>query len=190
MVADEIPEPEALALLALMLFHDARRTARTAPDGSLVLLDDQDRSLWNRDAIDEGRELLEWAASQSRPGPYQLQAAIAFLHASAATPAATEWPQIAALYDRLLALSHTPVLALNRAVAHGMAHGPEVGLALADAIKGLDRYYLFHATRADMLRRLDRRAEAADAYREALAHVTNESERSYLERRLAQCGVA
>lgn len=190
LVADKIPDPEALALAALMLFHDARRAARTTADGSLVLLDDQDRSLWDRDAIDEGRALLESAASQSRPGPYQLQAAIAFLHARAATPADTEWLQIAALYDRLLVLSPTPVLALNRAVAHGMAHGPDVGLALADEIEGLDRYYLFHATRADMLRRLDRRVEAADAYRTALAHVTNESERRYLERRLAQCGVA
>lgn len=190
LIAEKIPHPEALGLVALMLFHDARRAARTRPDGSLVLLEDQDRSLWNHDAIDEGRALLESAASQSRPGPYQLQAAIAFLHASAATPASTEWPQIAALYDRLLALTDTPVLALNRAVAHGMAHGPGVGLALADAIEGLDRYSLFHATRADMLRRMNRLVEAAEAYDTALVYVTNESERSFLEQRRAQCSAA
>ncbi len=187
LVAAQLPDPEALALLAVMLFHNARRTARTAADGSLVLLDDQDRSLWDRDAIAEGNDLLESAASQSRPGRYQLQAAIASLHVNAPTAAETEWTQIATLYDRLLELTPTPVLALNRAVAHGMADGPEVGLALTDGIDGLDRYHLFHATRADMLRRLERHSEACAAYETALVHVTNESERTFLERRLEEC---
>jgi RNA polymerase sigma-70 factor (ECF subfamily) len=187
LVAAQLPDPEAQALLAVMLFHNARRSARTAADGSLVLLDDQDRRLWDREAIAEGNDLLASAASWSRPGPYQLQAAIAYLHVNAPTAAETEWTQIATLYDRLLELTPTPVLALNRAVAHGMAAGPEVGLSLTDAISGLDRYHLFHATRADMLRRLGRHAEALDAYQTALVHVTNAGERAFLEHRLAQC---
>ena len=187
LVAAQLPDPEALALLAIMLFHNARRTARTSADGLLVLLDDQDRGLWDRDAIAEGNDLLESAAAQARPGPYQLQAAIAYLHVNAPNAAATEWDQIATLYDRLLELTPTPVLALNRAVAHGMADGPEAGLALADGIEGLERYHLFHATRADMLRRLTRHAEACAAYETALAYVTNQSERVFLERRLEEC---
>ena len=138
-------------------------------------------------AIAEGNSLLEFAATKSRRGPYQLQAAIAYLHVNAATADETEWSQIAKLYDHLQNLTPSPVLALNRAVAHGKAFGPEVGLALTDEIEGLDRYHLFHATRADMLRRLKRHTQAAGAYRIAIGHVKNQRERSFLEERLEPC---
>jgi RNA polymerase sigma-70 factor (ECF subfamily) len=179
-------EPEALGLLALMLFHDSRRDARTAPDGRLVLLEDQDRSRWSVERIDEGRRVLERAASLGRPGPYQLQAAIAAEHAAAAAPEQTDWERIAMLYGALAMLTPSPVVELNRAVAVAMADGPERGLELVDRVRGLDGYHLLHAARADLLRRLDRQGEAEAAYRRALELVTNEAERAFLERRLGE----
>jgi RNA polymerase sigma-70 factor (ECF subfamily) len=172
-------EPEALGLLALMLLHDARREARTAPDGSLVLLADQDRSRWNRHRIAEGTRVLERAISYRRPGSYQLQAAIAALHLEAET----DWRQIAALYDELARLEPTPIVELNRAVAIAMAHGPEFGLELLERVD-LPDYHLLHAARGDFLRRLDRNEEAADAYRHALALDMNAADRVFLEGRL------
>jgi RNA polymerase sigma-70 factor (ECF subfamily) len=179
-------EAEALGLLALMLLQDSRREARTGAGGELVLLEDQDRSLWDAARIDEGLRVLDGALALGRPGPYQLQAAIAALHAQAATPEETDWKQIAALYSELERRTGSPVTALNRAVAVAMAEGPAAGLSLTDAIGGLETYHLFHATRADLLRRLERHAEAAAAYRRALELVTNPVERAFLERRLAQ----
>jgi RNA polymerase sigma-70 factor, ECF subfamily len=175
-------EPEALGLLALMLLHDARREARTAPDGSIVLLEHQDRSRWSRERIDEGTRVLERALSHRRPGSYQLQAAIAALHVEEGE---TDWPQIAALYTELLRFEPTPVVELNRAVAVAMAEGPERGLALIDEVD-LPEYHLLHAARADLLRRLDRRDEAADAYRAALALEMNAGDRAFLEGRLEE----
>jgi RNA polymerase sigma-70 factor, ECF subfamily len=179
-------EAEALALLALMLLHDARRATRTGPNGELVLLEAQDRARWDRGRIDEGRRVLDRALSFRRPGPYQLQAAIAALHVGAESADETDWPQIAALYGRLVRLDPSPVVALNYAVAVAMAEGPEAGLALVEQIEGLDRYHLLHSARADLLRRLGRHGEAADAYRRAHELATNPSERRYLERRLAE----
>jgi RNA polymerase sigma-70 factor (ECF subfamily) len=184
-------EPEARGLLALMLLHDARRDARADEHGDLVLLEDQDRSRWNADAIAEGVAELDIALRRGRPGPYQVQAAIAACHATAARAEATDWSEIALLYERLFALMPTPVVALNRAVAVGMADGPEAGLALVDALDAtgaLDGYHLLPATRADFLRRLGRHDAAAEAYRQALELVTSESERRYLARRLAETG--
>jgi len=180
-------EPEVLGLLALMLLHDARRPARTDPEGRMVLLEEQDRGLWDRAAITEGVEVLDRALVHRRPGPYQVQAAIAALHGTASTPEATDWMQIAALYSRLHALLPTPVVALNRAAAVGMAVGPEAGLELLDALArdgDLEGYHLFHAARADLLRRSGRRGEAAEAYRAALHHVSNPVERGFLLHRL------
>jgi RNA polymerase sigma-70 factor (ECF subfamily) len=171
-----------------MLFHEARRKARTDADGSLVLLDDQDRSLWDGAMIHEAAVVLEGAALRRQSGPYQLQAAIAGTHAIAATAGDTEWPQIASFYDRLLQFVPTSVVALNRAVAHAMAAGPEVGLAMIDGIEGLEDYHLYHSARADLLRRLGRRSEAAGAYRSALQLTTNATERRFLEGRLAGLG--
>jgi RNA polymerase sigma-70 factor (ECF subfamily) len=179
-------EAETLGLLALMLLQDSRRETRTGADGDLVLLEDQDRSLWDRTRIDEGLRVLDRALTFGRPGPYQLQAAIAALHAQAETPRETDWEQIAALYSELERRTGSPVTALNRAVAVAMTEGPAAGLSLTDAISALDAYHLFHATRADLLRRLERHAEAAAAYRRALELVTNPVERAFLERRLAQ----
>jgi RNA polymerase sigma-70 factor (ECF subfamily) len=147
-------EPEAFGLLALMLFHDSRRRARTGPDGSLVLLEDQDRALWDRDRIAEGWRMLERAARHRRPGPYQLQAAIAGAHAQEAP----DWSLVASLYGRLAQVTPSPVVELNRAVAVAMDEGPERGLELLADIEGLERYHLLHAARADLLRRLERRA--------------------------------
>jgi RNA polymerase sigma-70 factor (ECF subfamily) len=175
-------EPEALGLLALMLLHDARRDARTAPDGSLVLLDDQDRLRWSPERIAEGTRVLERALSHRRPGSYQLQAAIAALHVEEGK---TDWPQIAALYAELVRLEPSPIVALNRAVAVAMAEGPERGLELVEQID-LPEYHLLHATRADFLRRLQRPDEAAAAYRRALALEMNAADRAFLERRLAE----
>jgi RNA polymerase sigma-70 factor (ECF subfamily) len=175
-------EPEALGLLALMLLHDARREARTAPDGSLVLLDDQDRSRWSPERIDEGTRVLERALSHRRPGSYQLQAAIAALHVE---DGETDWPQIAALYGELARFEPTPIVALNAAVAVAMADGPERGLELIELID-LPEYHLLHSARADLLRRLDRPEEAADAYRAALALEMNAADRTFLERRLGE----
>jgi RNA polymerase sigma-70 factor (ECF subfamily) len=186
-------EPEARGLLALMLLHDARREARTSDGGDLVLLDDQDRRRWDRDRIDEGRALLEEALRARRPGPYQVQAAIAAVHVEAATPAATDWPQIVRLYRELLKLAPSPVVELNLAVAVAMTDGPAVGLAMVDAAAAdgrLDGYTYLHATRADLLRRLGRWSEAAAAYRRAAPLTTNAAERRFLERRLREVEAA
>jgi RNA polymerase sigma-70 factor, ECF subfamily len=179
-------EPEVLGLLALMLFQDSRRSARTGPAGELVLLPDQDRSLWDRGQIAEGRRVLERARSLGRPGSRQLEAAIAAAHSAASTADETDWPRVAALYGELAALAPSPVVDLNRAVAVAMARGPEHGLALVDRIEGLDGYRLFHATRADLLRRAGRADEAGPAYERAVELTTNPVERRFLERRLAE----
>ena len=179
-------EPEALGLLSLMLFHEARRQSRVSPEGSLVLLADQDRSLWDQSRINEANHILHQALATHRPGSYQVQAAIAGLHANAPVADLTDWVQIAALYDRLLELTPTAVVALNRAVAHAMAFGARAGLTQIDAIDGLAAYHLYHSARADLLRRLERHEEAAAAYRRALDLVTNETERAFLEARLRQ----
>jgi RNA polymerase sigma-70 factor (ECF subfamily) len=174
-------EAEVLGLLALLLLQDSRRDARTSPDGELVLLEDQDRALWNRARIEEGLRVLERALSLRSPGPYQLQAAIAALH----TEPQTDWPQIAALYTQLSRYVPSPVVELNRAVAVAMANGPAQGLALMHDLP-LDEYHLYHSARADLLRRLERLDEAADAYRRALELVQTEPERRFLSRRLAE----
>jgi len=182
-------EPEALGLLALMLLHDARRDARTAPTGELILLEDQERARWDRAEIDEGVALVDRALLRRRPGPYQVQAAIAALHDSAPTFEDTDWAEIALLYRSLLAMTPSPVVELNLAVAVAMTDGPAVGLALADALAAegrLDDYVYLHATRADLLRRLGRRSEAAAAYELALEHASNATERRFLERRLRE----
>jgi RNA polymerase sigma-70 factor (ECF subfamily) len=182
-------EPEVLGLLALMLLHDARRPARFDAAGDIVLLEDQDRSRWNRAPIAEGSRLLERATAMRRSGPYQLQASIAAVHDRAPTPVATAWREIVALYDALLALAPSPVVELNRSVAVAMAEGPAVGLAELDRLAGegtLDDYHPLHAARADLLRRLGRWAEAAVAYEVALARTTNSAERRFLERRRAE----
>jgi RNA polymerase sigma-70 factor, ECF subfamily len=186
-------EPEVMGLLALMLLHDARRDARTTDDGELVLLDDQDRARWDRARIDEGRALVEQALRARRPGPYQLQAAIAAVHDEAPTAAATDWPQVALLYRELLALTPSPVIELNLAVAVAMTDGPAIGLAMVDGLAPdgrLDEYVYLHSTRADLLRRLGRRTEAAAAYARALELVSNVPERHFLERRLAEVRTA
>lgn len=179
-------EPEALGLASLMLLHDARRAARADEDGNLVILEEQDRSLWDRAAIAEGLSFLDRAMRQGRPGPYQIQAAIAAIHDRAPTAEATNWPAIRSLYDRLLSLSGSPVVALNRAAATAMARGPEAGLgeiAEIEASGTLDDYHLLFAAKADLLRRAGRSQEALAAYERALALVRNERERRYLIRR-------
>jgi RNA polymerase sigma-70 factor (ECF subfamily) len=184
-------EPEALGLLALMLLHDSRRDTRVGPGGELVLLEDQDRTRWDRAEIEEGAATLARALRLARPGPYQLQAAIAALHGEAETAGDTDWPQIAALYHRLGAITRSPVVELNRAAAVAMAGDVETGIAMIDALAAsgsLDGYHLLHAARADLLRRLGRRGEAAVAYRRALELATNEVEVSFLRRRLAEVG--
>ncbi|WP_318839298.1 RNA polymerase sigma factor [Actinomadura montaniterrae] len=187
-------EPEPRGLLALMLLHDARAATRVDATGTLVTLEHQDRARWDAAEIDEGTRILDAAlhdarAAGRRAGPYLVQAAIAACHATAPDAASTDWPQIAALYDVLARLAPTPVVALNRAVAVGMAHGPRAGLALVEALErdgALDGYPLLPATRADLLRRLGRRAEAARAYRAALDLTGGDAERRYLARRLAE----
>lgn len=186
-------EPEALGLFSLLLLHDARRTARLDSAGELVTLQEQDRSLWNRDAIDEACRLLDKAMRFGRAGPYQLQAAISALHGTAATPAETDWLEIALLYERLVELVPTPVVALNRAVAVAMADGPEAGLALVDELEqdgALGDYYLLAATRADLLRRLRRGEQARVAYERALELAPTEAERRYLARRITELSVS
>ena len=185
---DLLPEPEAVGLLALMLLQDSRRAARTTPTGEVILLEDQDRSLWNRGQIEEGRRLVERALESRRPGPYSIQAAIAAVHASSLDAAATDWAEIVGLYDVLSRLDPSPVIELNRAVAIAMRDGPAAGLALVDAI--LDRgdlrdYRLAHAARADFCRRLGKTAAARASYEKALALTKQEPERRFLERRLA-----
>lgn len=179
-------EPEAHGLLALMLLHDARRPGRVGPAGELIPLEEQDRTRWDRTQIAEGLRVLERASRRGEEGPYQLQAAIAACHATADEASATGWVRIASLYGALLRLVPSPVVELNRAVAVGMADGPAAGLALLDDLArtgALDGYHLLAASRADLLRRLQRHDEAAEAYREALTMVTSAGERRYLERR-------
>jgi RNA polymerase sigma-70 factor (ECF subfamily) len=181
-------ERDVAGLLGLMLLVDARRAARVDANGELVLLDDQDRSLWDADKIAEGRRMVVEALSGGRPGPYAIQAAIAAVHDEAANVATTDWPQVVALYDVLRTIAPSPLVDLNRAVAVAMVHGPEAGLELLDELaadRRLAGYHLLPAARADLLRRLGRAEEAAAAYREALALVGNEPERRYLKRRLA-----
>ncbi|MFJ5269679.1 RNA polymerase sigma factor [Streptomyces sp. NPDC088358] len=183
-------EPEVLGLLALLLLHDSRRATRVDAAGELVTLEDQDRTAWDRAAIDEGAALLETALRRGRPGPYQIQAAIAACHTTAATAEETDWADIAALYGELARLVPSAVVRLNRAVAVGMAEGPAAGLALVAELERtgeLDGYHLLAATRADLLRRTGRAAEAAEAYARALELVENAAERRFLERRLAEC---
>jgi RNA polymerase sigma-70 factor (ECF subfamily) len=175
-------EPEVLGLLALMLLVSSRRDARTGDGGELVLLADQDRGRWDRDQIAEGQAIVRRCLRRGRPGPYQLQAAINAVHSDAPAAAATDWGQILALYDQLLALAPSPVVALNRAVAVAEVEGPEAALALVDGLD-LDGYRLFHAIRADLLRRLGRDAEAVAAYEAAIARTGNATERAFLERR-------
>jgi RNA polymerase sigma-70 factor, ECF subfamily len=175
-------EPEVAGLLALLLLTESRRAARAGADGSLVLLPDQDRSLWDRGLIEEGQALVRACLRRNQPGPYQIQAAINAVHTDAPTAAATDWSQVLALYDQLLLFAPTPVVALNRAVAVAEVDGPGAGLAEVDRLD-LDGYHLFHATRADLLRRLGRHEEAAEAYDAALASVANAAERRFLEDR-------
>jgi RNA polymerase sigma-70 factor (ECF subfamily) len=178
-------EPEVLALLALLLLQHSRRHARATPAGDLVVLPDQDRTRWDAAEITEGVALLDAAVTRGRPATYQLQAAIAALHAQAPAAADTDWPQIVALYGELMRIAPSAVIALNRAAAVGEADGPTAGLALVDELAAtLDDYHLFHAARADLLRRLGRADEAASAYAEARARTTNAAERAFLDRRL------
>jgi len=183
LLAELMPdEPEVMGLLALMLLVDARRPARTTPDGRLVLLADQDRGRWDRERIAEGQAIVRRCLRRNQPGPYQLQAAVNAVHSDAPAAAATDWRQILALYDQLLALTPTPVVALNRAVAVAEVEGPEAALALVDGLD-LDGYHLFHAIRADLLRRLGRDGEAALAYDAAIALAQNAAELAFLEGR-------
>lgn len=182
-------EPEARGLLALLLLTDARRPARAGGEGALVPLEEQDRSRWDRTKVTEGTAVLHAALAHKRAGPYQIQAAVAALHAEAPTAAETDWRQIAALYGALMGHAPSPVVELNAAVAVAMADGPAVGLAMVAEVEArgeLTGYHLLPAAKADLLRRLGRRAEAAAAYRDALALVSNDAERRYLERRLAE----
>jgi RNA polymerase sigma-70 factor, ECF subfamily len=178
-------EPEALGLLALMLLVESRRASRTTADGELVLLADQDRRLWDRDLITEGQGLVRKCLRRNLPGPYQVQAAINAVHADADSIEATDWPQILQLYDHLLAIAPSPVAKLNRAVAVGEVDGPEAALTLVDDLD-LKGYHVFHAVRADLLRRLSRTAEAAQEYENALAHTENSAERVFLSGRQAE----
>jgi RNA polymerase sigma-70 factor (ECF subfamily) len=189
LLTELLPEPEAIGLLALMLLHDSRRAARTSPDGEIILLDAQDRALWNRAQIDEGVKLVERALSLRRFGPYTLQAAIAAVHAEARDSAATDWSQIAGLYDVLMRVDPSPVVELNRAAAIAMRDGAEAGLTLIDAILArgdLADYHFAYSARADLCRRLGRTAEAIAAYERAAALTSQTPERRFLERRLAE----
>jgi RNA polymerase sigma-70 factor (ECF subfamily) len=192
LLAELLPEPEVLGLLALMLLHESRRVARATHDGELVLLADQDRASWNREMIAEGQALVERAIRSRRFGPYTLQAAISAVHAEAATADATDWPQIVGLYDVLMRADPSPVVELNRAAAVAMRDGPAAGLALIDALLArgeLADYHLAHSARADLLRRLGRTAEARDAYARALALARQEPERRFIERRMGEMGI-
>jgi RNA polymerase sigma-70 factor (ECF subfamily) len=183
LLAELMPdEPEVLGLLALMLLTDARRAARTGPGGALIPLDEQDRARWDRDQLTEGQDLVRRCLRRNQPGPYQLQAAINAVHSDAPSAAATAWDQIVALYDQLLACTPSPVVALHRAVAVAEVDGPAPALALVDQLD-LDRYHVFHAVRADLLRRLNRPTEAAHAYQSAIEGTQNRAERDFLERR-------
>jgi len=189
LLTDLQPEPEVIGLLSLMLLQESRRAARSSPTGELILLENQDRSLWNREQIAEGMALVEKALKSRRFGAYTLQAAIAAVHAEAESMAATDWRQIVALYDRLLQIQPSPVVELNRAVAIAMRDGPEAGLTHIDAVLAhgeLANYYLAHSARADMCRRLGRTAEARSAYEKALALTQQKPERQFLEERIRQ----
>ncbi len=184
-----LPEPEAIGLLALMLLQESRRVARASPTGELILLNDQDRSLWNRDQVTEGSALVERALASRRFGPYTIQAAIAGIHANADEADATDWDEIVGLYDVLLRIDPSPVVELNRAVAVAMRDGSAAGLALIEAILArgdLRDYHLAHAARADLCRRLGRTTQARTSYQRAVALVRQEPERRFLERRLAE----
>jgi RNA polymerase sigma-70 factor, ECF subfamily len=180
-------EPEALGLLALMLMSDSRRVARIGSDGALVQLADQDRALWDRDLIAEGQALVRKCLRRNRPGPYQIQAAINAVHTSAAAADRADWRQILALYDQLVGLAPTPVVALNRAIALAEVEGPSAALAVIDPLD-LAGYYLFHATRAELLQRLGRLTESIDAYDMALALTVNPAELAFLRRQRAALG--
>jgi RNA polymerase sigma-70 factor (ECF subfamily) len=189
LIVELLPEPEAMGLLALMLLQESRRAARTSPAGDLVLLSDQDRSLWNRDQIAEGSALVTRSLASQRFGPYTLQAAIAAVHADAVSADATDWDEIAGLYDVLLRLEPTPVVELNRAVAIAMRDGPAEGLVLIEALLArgdLKDYHLAHAARADLCRRLGKTAQARASYKRAIALARQSPERRFLERRLAE----
>ena len=182
-------EPENLGLSALMVLQDSRRDARINQQGELVTLEEQDRSLWDRKEIDEGLRLVDGALRLHRVGVYQLQAAIAAIHAEAQTAEQTDWPQIVALYRELMRITPSPIVALNHAAAVAMSEGFEKGLTLAEesgATGKLDQYYLFHAARADLLRRLNRLQEATTAYKRALALTTNHVEKQFIRRRLSE----
>jgi RNA polymerase sigma-70 factor (ECF subfamily) len=189
LLAELEPEPEVIGLLALMLLQESRRAARTSPAGALILLDHQDRALWNREQIAEGMALVEKALSSRRFGAYTLQAAIAAVHAEAESAAATDWRQIVAIYDQLVRIQPSPVVHLNRAVAIAMRDGPEAGLIQIDAILAdgdLKDYYLAHSARADLCRRLGKTAEARSSYEKALALTQQEPERQFLQERIRQ----
>ena len=189
LLVELLPEPEAIGLLGLMLLHDARRATRTTTGGVLIPLEEQDRSQWNQEQIEEGVALVHRAFQTRRAGPYALQAAIAAVHAEARSSAATDWSEIVGLYDVLLRMDPSPVVELNRAAAVAMRDGPEHGLALIDAILArgeLEEYHLAHAARADLFRRLGRTSEATAAYKRALALAVEEPERRLLERRLQE----
>ena len=191
LLMDLLPEPEVIGLVALMLLHESRRSARTSPTGDLVLLEDQDRSLWNRDLIAEGQALVEQALSSRRIGPYALQAAIAAVHAQAPDAAATDWGEIVGLYDMLMRVSPSPVIELNRAVAIAMRDGSLAGLELIDAILArgdLADYHLAHSARAELCRRLGKTEQARASYERALSLAHQEPERRFLERRLVELG--
>jgi RNA polymerase sigma-70 factor (ECF subfamily) len=187
LLVDLLPEPEAKGLLALMLLHESRRAARASEAGELILMENQDRTLWDRELIREGSALVEESLLSRRFGPYTLQAAISAVHSEAAAPEATDWAQIAGLYDVLLRADPSPIVELNRAVAVAMRDGPEAGLRLIDGLLSKDLlsdYHLAHSARADLLRRMGRKAEAAEAYRRALELAQQEPERRFLERRI------
>ena len=189
LLVELLPESEAMGLLALMLLHDSRRHARMSADGDLILLDEQDRSLWDRQLIAEGSELITRSLSSRRFGPYTIQAAIVGVHAEAATPADTDWNEIVGLYDLLLRVAPSPVVELNRSVAVAMRDGPEAGLAIIDDMVNrgeLKDYHLLHSARADLCRRLGLRTEAKAAYEQALKLTKQEPERRFLERRIAE----
>jgi RNA polymerase sigma-70 factor (ECF subfamily) len=189
LLVDLLPEPEAIGLLALMLLHESRRESRTDRNGDLILLDEQDRSLWRYDLIDEGTSLVERAMQGGVVGPYTIQAAISAVHTESATPGSTDWAQIVGLYDILSSIEQSPVVSLNRAVAVAMRDGPETGLQLIDEILAtgkLDDYYLAHSARADMCRRLGRHDEARHSYDRALSLTALGPEQRFLEKRLAE----
>jgi RNA polymerase sigma-70 factor (ECF subfamily) len=193
LLVELLPEPEAMGLLALMLLQESRRAARTTRSGDLVLLEEQDRTLWNTEQIAQGSALVGKALSSRRVGAYTLQAAIAAVHAAAKDPAATDWKQITALYDLLQSIDPSPVVELNRAGAVAMRDGPEAGLALIEALlarRELEDYHLAHAARADLYRRSGRAAEAHASYQRALELARQEPERRFLERRLKEIAVS